>query len=69
MSKRFKGKLALRLFQRYERLGKRYWGRHLWSRGYCVSTVGLNEKQIREYVKWQEQKEKEIEKKQLSLFK
>jgi hypothetical protein len=21
-----KGKLALRLFQRYERLGKRYWG-------------------------------------------
>ena len=64
-----KGRLALRLFQRYERLGKRYWGRHLWSRGYCVSTVGLNEKQIREYVKWQEQKEKEIEKKQLSLFK
>ena len=53
-----KGKLALRLFQRYERLGKRYWGRHLWARGYCVSTVGLNEQQIREYVKWQEKKEK-----------
>ncbi|MCK4619264.1 MAG: IS200/IS605 family transposase [Desulfobacterales bacterium] len=64
-----KGKLALRLFQRYERLGKRYWGRHLWSREYCVSTVGLNEKEIREYVKWQEWKEKEIEQKQLSLFK
>ncbi|MCD4764698.1 MAG: transposase [Desulfobacterales bacterium] len=44
-------------------------GRHLWSRGYCVSTVGLKEKQIREYVKWQEQKEKEIEQKQLRLFK
>ena len=64
-----KGKLALRLFQRYELLGKRYWGRHLWSRGYCVSTVGLNEKQIREYVKYQEKKEKEIEKQQMSLFK
>ena len=64
-----KGKLALRLFQRYERLGKRYWGRHLWSRGYCVSTVGLNEEQIREYVKWQERKEREIDRKQLSLFK
>ena len=38
-----KGKLALRLFQRYEKLGKRYWGRHIWSRGYCVSTVGLDE--------------------------
>jgi len=64
-----KGKLALRLFQRYERLGKRYWGRHLWARGYCVSTVGLNEHQIREYVKWQEKKEKEIEQRQLNMFK
>ena len=64
-----KGKLSLRLFQRYERLGKRYWGRHLWARGYCVSTVGLNEQQIREYVKWQEKREKEIEKKQLKMFK
>ena len=64
-----KGKLALRLFQRYERLGKRYWGRHLWARGQCVSTVGLNEQQIREYVKWQEKKEKEIEKRQLNMFK
>ena len=41
-----KGKLSLRLFQRYESVGKRYWGRHLWSRGYCVSTVGLTEELI-----------------------
>jgi len=64
-----KGKLSLRLFQRYEKLGKRYWGRHLWARGYCVSTVGLSEQQIREYVRWQEKREKEIEKKQLNMFK
>ncbi len=63
-----KGKLALRLFGRYERLGKRYWGRHLWSRGYCVSTVGLDEEQIRAYVKWQERKEKQVEQQQLGLF-
>jgi len=31
--------------------------------------VGLNEKQIREYVRYQEKKEKEIEKKQMSFFK
>jgi len=62
-----KGKLSLNLFQRYEKLGKRYWGRHLWSRGYCVSTVGLNEHEICEYVKWQEKKEKEIEQTQLAL--
>jgi len=63
-----KGKLAIRLFQRYERLGKRLWGRHLWSRGYCVSTIGINEEQIRQYVRWQEKKEKEIEKLQGNLF-
>jgi putative transposase len=64
-----KGKLSLRLFQRYEKMAKRYWGRHLWARGYCVSTVGLSEQQIREYVRWQESREKEIEKKQLNTFK
>ena len=63
-----KGKLSIRLFQKYERLGKRYWGQHLWSRGYCVSTVGLDEDKIRKYVKWQEKKEKEVEQVQKGLF-
>ena len=63
-----KGKLATRLFQRYEKLGRRYWGRQLWSRGYCVSTVGVDEDQIRKYVKWQEKREKEIEATQGRLF-
>ena len=63
-----KGKLSIRLFQKYERLGKRYWGQHLWSRGYCVSTVGLDEDKIRKYVKWQEKKEKEVEDVQKGLF-
>ncbi len=63
-----KGKLAIRIFQRYEKLGKQFWGRHLWGRGYCVSTVGIDEQRIREYVKWQEKKEKEIEKLQGNLF-
>ena len=35
---------------------------------FCVSTIGLNEEQVRKYVKWQEKKEKEIEKRQLDLF-
>ena len=63
-----KGKLALQMFQRYERLGRQYWGRHLWSRGYCVSTVGLDEEKIRKYVQWQEQREKQIEATQGRLF-
>ncbi|OHA32234.1 MAG: hypothetical protein A2928_01110 [Candidatus Taylorbacteria bacterium RIFCSPLOWO2_01_FULL_45_15b] len=52
-----KGKLALKLFQERNDLTKQYWGKHLWSRGYCVSTVGLNEEQIRKYVKWQQERE------------
>ena len=56
-----KGKLAIRLFNQYEHLGRRYWGRHLWSKGYCVSTIGLDEEQVRQYVKWQEQQEKHTE--------
>jgi len=63
-----KGKLALRLFQRYENLGKRYWGRHLWARGYCVSAIGLDEDHIRSYVRWQEKQEKEIERQQMNLL-
>jgi putative transposase len=54
-----KGKLALRLFDKFPELRKRYWGQHVWSRGYCVSTVGLDEERIRKYVKWQNKKEQE----------
>ena len=63
-----KGKLALKLFQRYEHLGRRYWGRHIWARGYCVSTIGLDEEKIRLYVKWQDKKDKKDEAIQDSLF-
>ena len=54
-----KGKLALRTFDQFPELRKRYWGQHLWSRGYCVSTVGLDEERIRKYVKWQSKRDKE----------
>ena len=63
-----KGKMALRLFQQYESLGRRYWGRHLWARGYCVSTIGLDEEKIRKYVQWQEKQEKQVEAVQGKLF-
>lgn len=53
-----KGKISIKLFQRHEKIGKKYWGRHLWSRGYCVSTVGLDEEKIRKYVKWQEKNDR-----------
>jgi putative transposase len=63
-----KGKLALRLFERFPQLGRKYWGRHLWSRGYCVSTVGIDEEMIRQYVRWQESQERRDEQQQGKLF-
>ncbi len=63
-----KGKLALKLFDRYPKFRKRYWGQHLWSRGYCVSTVGLDEERIRKYVKWQNKKDEDSDATQRSLF-
>ena len=62
-----KGKSAIAIFDQYGQLKKRYWGRHFWARGYCVGTVGLDEAMIRQYVKWQIKKDKEME--QLDLFK
>jgi REP-associated tyrosine transposase len=63
-----KGKLAQKLFAQYPQLGRKYWGRHLWARGYCVSTVGIDEEQIRQYVRWQEKQEHEEEQRQRRLF-
>jgi len=63
-----KGKLALRVLNHFPSLRKRYWGNHLWSRGYCVSTVGLDEIKIRKYVQWQEAQERYQETGQKRLF-
>jgi putative transposase len=40
---------------------KPYWGNHFWSRGYCVTTIGIDEEKIRRYVKYQEENEKREE--------
>ena len=52
-----KGKSALRI-HRHLLKTKRVTGHHFWSRGYCVSTVGLDETTIREYIRKQEEAEK-----------
>ena len=63
-----KGKLALQLFDRYPQLRKRYWGQHVWSRGSCVSTVGLDEERIKKYVKWQRGRDADADATQSKLF-
>ena len=61
-----KGKSAIKIFDMHTELKRRYWGRHFWAKGYCVSTIGLNEDQIRKYVRMQMHHDQKIE--QLKLW-
>ena len=61
-----KGKCTIKIFDKHLELKKRYWGRHFWAKGYCVSTVGLDEERVRQYVKWQQKKDERLE--QLKLW-
>ena len=50
-----KGKSALMLFDRHQEYRKRFWrDKTLWARGYYVSTVGLNEEIVKNYIRNQE---------------
>ena len=49
-----KGKSAIRINRDLRKMKGSLQGRKFWSRGYYVSTVGLDEKTIREYVRNQE---------------
>jgi putative transposase len=53
-----KGKSAIRIHREIMKVN-RVTGLHFWSRGYCVSTVGLDEETIRKYIRDQEKLEKE----------
>jgi putative transposase len=50
------GKSAIRIHRQHES-DRRVWGKHFWAAGYCVSTVGLDEQQIRRYIQEQEKLE------------
>jgi putative transposase len=49
-----KGKSAVRIHRELLRK-RRMTGLHFWAKGYCVSTVGLEEEAIRRYIREQEQ--------------
>jgi len=61
-----KGKSAIRIFRDYLQVKRNFTGRHFWARGYCVSTVGLDEQMIREYIKGQKLEEKRQEQMKLA---
>ena len=56
-----KGKTALQVFRQFPYLKEKpYWGNHFWAKGYCVDTVGVDAEMIREYVKYQEKWERNL---------
>jgi putative transposase len=51
-----KGRSSRMLQDEFSQLKKRYWGQHLWARGYFCATVGtVTEEQIRAYIERHEQ--------------
>ncbi len=57
-----KGKSSLMIFDRHTNLKYKFGNRHFWSRGYYVSTVGINEATIAKYIREQEKTDQMIDK-------
>ena len=50
-----KGKTSRRIQMEFPVMKKRYWGKHIWARGYFVATVGeISDELIRQYIENQE---------------
>ncbi len=50
-----KGKSAIRIHRELMGHERNFTGLHFWARGYCGSTVGLNEEDVRKYIREQEE--------------
>jgi len=61
-----KGKSAIHLARVYGERRRNFVGQHFWARGYFVSTVGRDEKVIRDYIRHQEQEDQRVD--QLKLW-
>ena len=61
-----KGKSAIHLARVYGEKKRNFVGQHFWARGYWVSTVGRDERVIREYIRKQEQEDTRLE--QINLW-
>ena len=52
-----KGKSSLMIFERHANLKYKYGNRNFWAKGYFVSTVGLNDEVVKEYIRNQEKED------------
>ena len=62
---RIKGKSAIRIHREFLGRRRNFTGLHFWAKGYCVSTVGLDEEKVKQYIREQEERERRDD--QLSL--
>ena len=60
-----KGKSAIHLARVYGERKRNFVGQHFWARGFMVSTVGRDEKVIRDYIRNQEDEDKRIDQMQI----
>ncbi len=56
-----KGKSAIHLARVYGEQRRNFVGQHFWARGYFVSTVGRDEKVMRDCIRHQEQEDQRLE--------
>lgn len=61
-----KGKSAIQIARTYMGRNKNFTGQHFLDRGYFVTTVGADEKTIRDYIRRQETEDRRLD--QLSIF-
>ncbi len=61
-----KGKSAIHIARTVGGRQRNFTGEHFWARGYFVSTVGRDEKTIREYIQRQEQEDLRLD--QMTMF-
>jgi putative transposase len=61
-----KGKSAIHLARVYGERKRNFAGQHFWARGYFVSTVGRDERVIREYINKQKEEDKRLD--QMNLW-
>jgi putative transposase len=55
-----KGKSGRKLLMEFEHLRKRYWGQHMWAKGYFAVTVGnVNQEEVQKYLEDQEMHHKQ----------
>ena len=61
-----KGKSAIHIARTHAGRRRNFVGQHFWARGYFASTVGRDEKAIREYIRRQEAEDRRLD--QMQMF-